>query len=157
MSRSRIQRKNQQGFIKRDPLSFNRVISRNRPLNSNEKLEVMLPARIAFEAMRQGQYTEDDIFSLYCAIKIILKFAQTNAQDLLGACNDAQQSLAAIYQHWIESKFFRDVAEQERVAILGGIEIYESIVTSLTPDELAMLFMSIYHGHSHHPDQPPSK
>jgi hypothetical protein len=144
MSRSRIQRKNQQGFIKRDPLVFNRVINRNRPLNSQEQLEVMLPARMAFEAMRQGQYSEDDIFSLYCVIKMILKFSQTNAQEFLGACNDAQQSLAAIYQDWLKSKSLRVVTEQELIAILSGIEIYESIVASFTPDELAVLFMSIY-------------
>lgn len=111
MSRSRGQRKNQSGLTKRNPFALNRVMSRSRLLNSNEQLEVMLPVRIAFEAIRQGSYSEDDILSLYCAIKIAVKFAQANAVELLDTCNDAQKSLATTYQHWVESKSKRVLAE----------------------------------------------
>lgn len=104
----------------------------------------MLPVRIAFEAIRQGNYSEDDILSLYCAIKIALKFVQANVAELIETCNDAQKSLATTYQHWVESKSTRVLAEQEMGAILTGVEIYESIVKTLTPEEITMLLGSIY-------------
>lgn len=144
MSRSRSQRKNRSGLTKRNPFALNQVLNRSRPLNSQEQLEVMLPVRIAFEAIRQGNYSEDDILSLYCAIKIALKFVQANVAELIETCNDAQKSLATTYQHWVESKSTRVLAEQEMGAILTGVEIYESIVKTLTPEEITMLLGSIY-------------
>jgi hypothetical protein len=51
---------------------------------------------------------------------------------------------ATTYQHWVESKSTRVLAEQEMGAILTGVEIYESIVKTLAPEEITMLLASIY-------------
>jgi hypothetical protein len=52
----------------------------------------MLPVRIAYEAITHGNYSEDDILSLYCAIKMALKFVQANDVELIDICNDAQKN-----------------------------------------------------------------
>jgi hypothetical protein len=133
MSRSRGQRKYQQGFVKRNSFAVNQVMSRSRPLSSHEQVEIMLPVRIAFEAIRHGDYSEDDILSLYCAIKMALKFAQANEVELIDICNDAQKTLETTYQHWVDTKSKCVFADQDKGMILAGIEIYESIVKTLPP------------------------
>lgn len=128
---------------KQDSLSLNRVLNRNRQLSAAEKLEIMLPVRMAFETLRQRQYGEDDVLSLYFAIKISLMFAQTIAHELIDSCATAKNSLAEIYQHWHEHKVPRVITEKEYKLILIGIEVYESIVNRVTPDEMAQLLIAI--------------
>ena len=144
MSRSNGPRRRSPSTRKRDSLALNRVLNRNRQLSATEKLEVILPARIAFEALRQMQYGEDDVFSLYCAIKITLIFVQTKAPELIDPCKVARNCLAEIHQHWHEHKVPRVITEHEQASILMSVEVYESIVDRATPDELVQLLSTAY-------------
>jgi hypothetical protein len=144
MSRSNGPRRKPPSTRKRDSLALNRVLNRNRQLSATEKLEVILPARMAFEALRQMQYGEDDVFSLYCAVKISLIFVQTNAPELIDPCKVARNCLAEIYQHWHEHKVPRVITEHEQASILMSVEVYESIVDRATPDELVQLLTTTY-------------
>jgi hypothetical protein len=55
-----------------------------------------------------------------------------------------KKTLVTTYQHWVETKSKCVFADQDKGMILAGIEIYKSIVKTPTPNELTMLFASIY-------------
>ena len=139
MKRIKISRQRQRSA---NPLAMYTALSSSRRFEPDEKVDVILPLRMAFEALSSGTYTEDDVCNLYTAACLGLKLISAS-DPLHHLCLNARAYLFTVYEQLIIEGSRVSLEVDQRTGILTVVEIYEAVVEQVTPAKLLSLIEDI--------------
>lgn len=139
MSRKKIPRRRSPSA---NPLAMYTALSSSRRFEPSEKVDVILPLRMAYEAITGGAYSDDDVFNLYTAACLGLKLIHAN-DPLHQVCLNARESLVARYEHLMQAGVFVNLEVEQEMELLTVVEIYEAVVEQSTPARLLSLIEGI--------------
>jgi hypothetical protein len=125
-----------------DPLAMYAALSSSRRFEEEEKVAVLLPVRIAFEAVSNGIYSDDDVCNLYTATCLSLKV--TSPSDPMHQhCLNASEALLMAYERLTEDDVCVTFKKLQIAEILTTVEIYEALVEQIAPLKLLTLIEGI--------------
>jgi hypothetical protein len=125
-----------------NPLAMYSALSSSRRFEPDEKVDVILPLRIAFEALASGTYTDDDVGNLYTAACLGLKILRVE-DTLHQCCLNARAYLFTVYEQLMNEGICVNLETEQRAGILTVVEIYEAVVEQVTPARLLSLIEDI--------------
>jgi hypothetical protein len=127
---------------KANPLSMYAALSSSRRFEEEEKVAVLLPVRIAFEAVSNGIYSDDDVCNLYTATCLGLKVTSP-IDPMHQHCLNASEALLMAYERLTENNVCVIFGKSQIAEILITVEIYEALVEQIAPLKLLTLIEGI--------------
>lgn len=127
---------------KADPLAMYAALSSSRRFEEDEKVAVLLPVRMAFDAVSNGVYSDDDVCNLYTATCLSLKVTSPS-DPMHQQCLNASEALLLAYDRLSENDACVIFGELQIAEILTTVEIYEALVEQVAPLKLLTLIEGI--------------
>lgn len=123
-------------------LALYQALAKARQFELAEKTEITLPVRLALDNLFKGEQSEEDVLTLYTAIRIGL-IATSEAEQLYEICNSAKTVIAEVFRQIVQQDFRMKIQDSEKNDILNAIELYEAIVDQITPYQMVDLLEKV--------------
>jgi hypothetical protein len=118
-----------------DPTSLARFISRFQPFSQAEVNNIVLPPRVAFESMRNGQGTPQDFGTLADAINITLARSKQMDALCIETCNLAINSMRRTHERYMRiGRYGFDGPALLDIALV--LDLFDQFVKLGTPQQL---------------------
>lgn len=118
-----------------DPTSFTRFISRFQPFSQTEVDKIVLPPRLAFESMRNGQGTVQDFGTLADAINITLARSKQIDALCIETCNLALDGMRRTHERYLLiGRYGFDGPALQDIALV--LDLFDQTVKLGTPQQL---------------------
>ena len=117
---------------KADPSSIYKTMSRIQQLTPPELLELSLPPRTAFEALRGGCGTESDFHTLAAVSNCVLVCGEAVGKQCVDAAKRAQESLMLMLGRWVRlGRWELDAGALQSIPTV--LDLYEQLLALYTP------------------------
>jgi ERCC4-related helicase len=126
----------------RNSLALYQALAKARQFELAEKTEITLPVRLALDNLFKGEQSEEDVLTLYTAIRIGL-IATSEVEELHKICNSAKAVIAEVFKQLVHQDLSMKIHNSEKNDILNAIEIYEAIVDQITPYQMVDLLEKV--------------
>ena len=115
-----------------DPSSIYKTMGRIQLLTPSELLELSLPPRTAFEALRGGRGTENDFHTLAAVANCVLVCGEAVGKQCVDAAKQAQESLLRLLDRWVRlGKWGLDAGALQSIPLV--LDLYEQLLALYTP------------------------
>ena len=130
-------KKRKTGSYRCDPRAMERTVGRVGPFTRAEITALLIPGRVALEAMRTGQGTEEDFHTLASAANITLvRSEQIKAQLCIDVSKTGMDALMrAIGRHDTTKRWGLDGPALADISTM--LELYEQFVEKGSPQQFA--------------------
>jgi hypothetical protein len=118
-----------------DPLGGLRVISELKPFDDSEVLQLSLPPREAFEAMRSGRGNDGDFDTLAAVVNVSLVRCEAIGQNGVELCKEAQEALMHMKARRIEMGRW-GLDYQAMQTLPAVIDLHEQLLELSTPRQM---------------------
>lgn len=117
---------------KADPSSIYKTMSRIQLLTPVEQLELSLPPRTAFEALRSGRGTESDFHTLAAVSNCVFVCGEEIGESCVDAAKQAQESLLLMLDRWVRlGRWGLDAGALQSIPVV--LDLYEQLLALYTP------------------------
>ena len=129
---------------KTDAMAMYAILSKARQFEAIEKVEITLPVRLAYENLIKEQFNKDEVMTIYTAIRICMNTC-SDKDPVHKLCLEAKEIILNIFNQFFQQGISLKINAQDRDLILNVIEIYETIVDNVTPQQMLMLITKVEH------------
>ena len=117
---------------KTDAMAMYAILSKARQFEAIEKVEITLPVRLAYENLIKEQFNKDEVMTI-------------DKDPVHKLCLEAKEIILNIFNQFFQQGISLKINAQDRDLILNVIEIYETIVDNVTPQQMLMLITKVEH------------
>lgn len=132
---SQAKRHSGRGQYSADPMALFRVLNKLQPFSAAEQVQLSIPPRVCFEALRTGRGTESDFHTLAAIVNVSLIMSETIDPLCIETCIKAQAALMRCLARFnTVRKWGLDGPALQDIEPV--IDFHEQLLTLCTPHQL---------------------
>ena len=119
----------------KDPQALQRVLGRIQPFTPDELLQLNMPPRLSYEALKTGKGEEDDFHTLAAVVNVCLVAGEKIGDECVEAAKAAQDALMrSLARNKLFGRWGLDGPAIQDLSV--ALEIHEQLLSLSTPSQM---------------------